>query len=128
MPHLLGDDTIERRLRRTLAKALEDGSSVPVAVGILVADVRAPRSDHGQNESPTFREQNPIDIRIVRADLLRQVRNIELDRSTAAGFEIDEQQAVTGAEDVAGMRLTVQQLVDGAASRRASATSSAESS
>jgi hypothetical protein len=39
------------------------------------------------------------------------VGDIELDGSTAARVEVDEQQAVTGAEEVAGMRFTVQQLL-----------------
>ena len=86
-----------------------------VATGIFVADVPAPGSDHRQNEPPTFREQNAIDIRIVRADLLRHVRNIKLDGSTAACFEVDEQQAITSAEEVARMRFAVQQLVGSAA-------------
>ncbi len=86
-----------------------------VAVGIFVAAVPAPGSDHHQNKPPTFREQNLIDIGIVRADLLRGVRNIELDGSTTARFEVDEEQAVTGVEEVARMRFAVQQLVHGAA-------------
>lgn len=86
---------------------------MPVALGIFVADVPTPGSDHRQDKPPTFREQNVIDIRIVRAHLLRHVRNVELDGSTAAGFEVDEQQAVTGAEEVPRMRFAVQQLVSG---------------
>ena len=60
-------------------------------------------------------EQNLIDVRIVRADLLGHVGNIELDGPTAARFEVDEQQAVLGAEEVAGMWFAVQQLLGSAA-------------
>jgi hypothetical protein len=84
---------------------------VPVPLREFIADVPAPCSDHRKHEPPTLREQNLIDARITGADLLRHVGNIELDGSTAACFEVDEQQAVTGAEEVARMRFAVQQLL-----------------
>jgi len=56
-----------------------------------------------------------IDIRIVRADLVWHVRDIELDGSTATRLEVDEQQAALGAEEIARMRFAVQQLLDSAA-------------
>ena len=86
-----------------------------VPIRELIADVPAPGSDHRKNEPPTLFEQNLIDIRIVRADLVRHVRDIELDRPTATRFEVDEEQAVLGAEEVARMRFAVQQLLGGAA-------------
>jgi hypothetical protein len=52
-----------------------------------------------------------IDVRIARADLLRHVGDIKLDGSTAARFEVDEQQAVASVEEVARVRLAVQQLL-----------------
>jgi hypothetical protein len=52
-----------------------------------------------------------IDIGVVPADLVRHVRNIEFDRPTATRFEVDEPQAVLGAEEVAWMRFAVQQLL-----------------
>src|SRR5437764_11561989 len=79
--------------------------------GEFIADVPAPGSDHRKHEPPTLREQNLIDVRIARADLLGHVGNIKLDGSAAARFEVDEQQAVTGAEEIAGMRFAVQQLL-----------------
>ena len=82
-----------------------------VPMGELIADVPAPGSDHGKNQPPTFSEQNVIDTRIVRADLLRHVRNVVLDGSAAARFEVDEQQAVTGAEEIARMWFAMQQLL-----------------
>ncbi len=81
----------------------------------FIADVPAPGSDHRKHKPSTLREQNLIDIRIARADLLWHVGNIKLDGSTAAGFEVGEQQAVTGAEEVARMRFAVQQLLGNAA-------------
>jgi hypothetical protein len=84
---------------------------VPVPIREFIVDVPAPGSDHRKHEPPTLREQNLIDVRIAPADLLWHVGNIKLDGSTAARFEVDEQQAVMGAEEVARMRLAVQQLL-----------------
>jgi hypothetical protein len=56
-----------------------------------------------------------IDIRIVGADLVWHVRNVELDGSTATRLEVDKQQAGLGAEEVARMRFAVQQLLGRAA-------------
>jgi hypothetical protein len=55
--------------------------SWPVLVPIreLIAGVPSPCSDHRKNKPPTLVEQDLIDIRIVRADLVRHVRNIEFD-------------------------------------------------
>jgi hypothetical protein len=84
---------------------------VPVPIREFIADVPAPGSDHRKHQPPTLREQNLIDVPIARADLLWHVGNIKLDGSTAARFEVNEQQAVTGAEEVARMRFAVQQLL-----------------
>jgi hypothetical protein len=84
---------------------------VPVPVREFIADIPAPGSDHRKHEPPALREQNLIDVRIARADLLWYVGNIKLDGSAAARFEVDEQRAVAGAEEVAGMRFAVQQLL-----------------
>ena len=48
---------------------------------------------------------------------------VELDWSTAARFEVHEQQALVGAQQVAGVRLAVQQLLaDTAGQDRAAQT------
>ena len=72
-----------------------------VAVREFIADVPSPGSDHRKNKPPTLLEQDLIDIWIVRADLVRHVRNIEFDWSTARRFEVDEEQAVVRAQDIA---------------------------
>ena len=82
-----------------------------VPIREFIAHVPSPGSDHRKNKPPTLLEQNLIDIRIVRADLVRHVRNIEFDWSTATRFEVDEEQTVLGAEEVAWMRFAVQQLL-----------------
>jgi hypothetical protein len=112
---LLGSESTEYGPRRSLAEQGQNVSAVLVPTREFIADVPAPGSDHRKYKPPTLREQYLIDIRIARADLLWDVGNIKLDGSTATGFEVDEQQAVTGAEQVAGMRFPVQQLLDGAA-------------
>ena len=88
---------------------------MPAAVRELIADVPAPRSHHRKDKSPALREQYLVKVRIVRAGLLRHVGNIKLDRSTTAGFEVDEQQAGTRVAEVAGMRFAVQELLGSAA-------------
>src|SRR5258707_12877710 len=108
---LLGGESTECGPRRTLAEQGQDVSAVLAPIREFIADVPAPGSDHRKHEPPTLREQKLIDVRIARADLLRQMGNIKLDGSTAARFEVDEQQAVTGAEEVARMRFAVQQLL-----------------
>ena len=52
-----------------------------------------------------------IDTRIVPADVFGRMGEVELDRSTATGFEIYEQQPVLRGEHVARVRLAVQQLI-----------------
>ena len=79
-----------------------------VAVWELIADVPAPGSDHRKNETATLLKQDRIEIRIVRDDLLRRVRNVELDGATAGGLEVDEQQAVIGTQEVARVRFAMQ--------------------
>ena len=86
-----------------------------VPIREFIEDVPAPGRDHRKHEPSTFCKQNLIDVRIARADLLGHVGNIKLDGSAAARFEVDEQQAVTGVEEVAGMWFSVQQLLGGAA-------------
>ena len=108
---LLGGESTECGPRRTLAEQGQDVWAVPVPIREFIVDVPAPGSDHRKHEPSALREQNLIDVRIARADLLWHVDNIKLDGPTASRFEVDEQQAVTGAEEIARMRFAVQQLL-----------------
>src|SRR5258708_23153341 len=108
---LRGGESTECGPRRTLAEQGQDVSAVLAPIGEFIADVPAPGSDHRKHEPPTLREQKLIDVRIARTDLLWHVGDVKLDGPTAARFEVDEQQAVTGAEEVARMRFAVQQLL-----------------
>ena len=77
----------------------------------FIADVPSPGRDHRKDKPLALFEQDLIDVRIVRADLIRHMRKIELDRATATRFEVDEQRAVLHAEEVAWMRFAVQKLL-----------------
>ena len=81
----------------------------------LVANVPSPGSDHRKNKPPTFLEQGSIDIGMERADVVRHVGNIELDRPATTRFQVDEERTVLRAQDVAGMGFPVQQLLCGTA-------------
>jgi hypothetical protein len=112
---LLSGESTENGPWRTLAEQGQDVSAVLVPTRELITDVPAPRSDHRKHKPPTLREENLIDIRIACADLLWHMGDIKLDGSTATRLEVDEQQAVTGAEEVARMRFAMQQLLGSAA-------------
>ena len=86
--------------------------SVPIRE--LIADVPAPGGDHRQNQPSTLCEQDVVEVRIVRADLVRHVRDVELDGSSAARLEVDEQQAAGVRRTLPGMRFAVQHLLVGA--------------
>jgi hypothetical protein len=81
----------------------------------FIPDVPAPRCDHRKNESAAFAEQLSITGRIAIADLFGHMGEVELDRPTATRLEVDEEQTAVSAEEVAWMRLTVQQLLRGSA-------------
>ena len=50
---------------------------------------------------------------IALADLLRDMGEVEFDRTATGSLEVDEQRAVPGVEDVPGVWLAVQQLLRG---------------
>ena len=64
----------------------------------LIMHVPAPCRDHRENEPATLLEQKLINLRIVPADLVRHMGNVEFDRAAATRLEVDEEQAVRGAE------------------------------
>jgi hypothetical protein len=76
----------------------------------LVASIPAPGSDHRQDENPALAQQLLIDPRIVFADFLGRVGEIEFDGSTTTRLEVDEQQPCLRGKDIARVRLAVQQL------------------
>lgn len=84
----------------------------PLPVRELIIGIPAPRGDHCENEPPAVVEQLLIDVRIARADHFGNMSKVELDRSSATRLEIYEDQAVTRTEQVAWVRLAVDQLLD----------------
>ena len=81
----------------------------------LVTPIAAPRRDHAENEATALVQQLLISTRIVGGDFFGHMGQIELDRPVTTRLEVDEEQPVLRREHVARMRLTVQQLLDGAA-------------
>jgi hypothetical protein len=101
----------KRGPRRTLAELVEDVSAVSAPMGELIVEVPPPGGDHPKNKPPTLIEQDLIDIRIQGPCLGRDVRNIEFDRPTATGLEVDEERATVCSEEVAWVRFAMQQLL-----------------
>jgi hypothetical protein len=101
---------VNGRPRRTRTKHGQELSAEWHSVRKLIAPVPTPCGDHRENELPTVAEQQLIDARVLLADGLGDMGEIELDRPAAARLEVDEQRSVRGAEHVAWVRLTVKQL------------------
>ena len=106
---------VERRVRWTLAQGVEEDPRGSLPIRELVARTPTPRCDHRKDEAPALTEQLSINVRIAVADLLGHMGEVESDRPTTTGFEVDEQEPVLRAEHVARMRLAVQQLLGCAA-------------
>jgi hypothetical protein len=85
--------------------------SVPTPIRKLISHIPAPSRHHREDKPTTLLEQDLVDCRIVHADFVRHVSNVELDRATAARLEVDEEQAFWAAQEVPRMRLSVQELV-----------------
>lgn len=84
----------------------------PLPVRELIIGIPAPRGDHYESEPSAVVEQLWIDVRIARADHFGSMGKVELDRSSATRLEVYEDQAVTSIEQVAWVRLAVDQLLD----------------
>ena len=77
--------------------------------------VPTPCRDHRENELAALVYQFLVSARVVIADRLGNMGEIELDWSAAARLKVDEQRAALRAEHIAWMRLAVKQLLHGAA-------------
>ncbi|HSH81694.1 MAG TPA: hypothetical protein VLA19_24470, partial [Herpetosiphonaceae bacterium] len=73
--------------------------SVPVRE--LVLSIPTPRCDHRQHQNPALAKQVLISVRIVLAHLFGRMDDVELDGSTATGFQVCEQQPVLRPEQIA---------------------------
>jgi hypothetical protein len=77
----------------------------------LVISIPTPACDHRQRQDPALAQQVLIGAWIVPAHLFRHMRDVELDRPTAASLQVCEQQPVLRPEQVARMRLAVERLL-----------------
>ena len=93
------------------------------AVGELVTSIPAPRCDHRQHEDPALAQQILIDTRIVLADVLGRMGEVEFNRAATTRLEVYEQQAVLRGDHVARVWLAMQQLLAAALADHTSQTS-----
>jgi hypothetical protein len=77
----------------------------------LVVEIPAPRGDHCQNEEAARAKQFSIGAGIALADLFGHMSEVELDRPTATRLEIYEQRSAPRVEQVARVRLSMQELL-----------------
>ena len=67
-----------------VSEQAQNRGGVPTPVRKLISHVPAPRRDHREDEPTTLLEQSLVDTRVVHADLVRHVSNVELDGAAAA--------------------------------------------
>jgi hypothetical protein len=77
----------------------------------LVISIPTPGCDHRQRQNPALAQQVVVSAWIVRAHLFRHMGDVELDRPTATGLQVSEQQPVLRPEQIARVRLAVEQLL-----------------
>src|SRR5947209_3148645 len=104
-------------VRAARVVAIERGSDLAEPLCAQLAPVRelvvaipAPRCDDREQEDPTIAKQVLIGCRVVLTDFLGRMRDVELDRSAAACLQVYKEQPSLRPEQVARMRLAVQQL------------------
>jgi hypothetical protein len=81
----------------------------------LVISIPTPGCDHRQHQNSALAEQFLISVRIALADIFGHMGQVEFDGPTAARLKVNEQQPVLRVEDVAWVRLAMQQLFGGTA-------------
>src|SRR6266540_2815604 len=77
----------------------------------VVVSIPAPRHNHREHKHPALLDQLLISARIVRAHRFGRVSDVELNRPAATRLEVYEQQPLLRPEQVAWVRLAVQQLL-----------------
>jgi hypothetical protein len=82
-----------------------------VALRELVVGIPAPRRDHCENEAAALADQFSVRFGIALSDAFRNMSEIELNRPTATRFEVDEHHPARGVEQVAWVRLAMQELL-----------------
>jgi len=79
----------------------------------LVISVPTPGCDHRQHQNPALAQQVVISVWKVCAHLFGHMGEVELDRPAATSLEVCEQQPVLRPEQIARVRLAVEQLLGG---------------
>src|SRR5689334_15804284 len=100
-------DCAERRVGRTRTQSCQELLGRLRSARQLVLRIETPGRGHGQGEGATLLQHRLVDVRVPPADLDGNVGKVELDGTSAAGFEVDEQRADLRVEDVSGVWLTV---------------------
>ncbi len=77
----------------------------------VVVAIPAPRHNHREHKHPALLDQLLISARIVRAHRFGRVSDVELNRPAATRLQIYEEQPLLRPEQVAWVRLAVQQLL-----------------
>lgn len=117
-------ETSSSKRSSAATKLVEPFDSPVPPVGELVISLPAPSRDHRPNEDAALIDHVLIGRRIVLPNsfgrqhapvLARQqaMGDVELDRPTAAGLEVDDKQPSPCPQQVAQMRLAVQELLGG---------------
>jgi hypothetical protein len=77
----------------------------------LVIAIPPPGCNHRKHEDATHANQFLIGIRIVLADFVGHMGDVKLDRPATTRLQVDEEQPLLRPEQVAWVRLAVQQLL-----------------
>ena len=81
------------------------------SVGKLVLPIPSPRCDHRTHQDAAKAKKVLVRAWVVLCHFFGGVGDVELDRPTAACLEVYKQRPLPGVQQVARMRLTVQQLI-----------------
>lgn len=95
------------------AHPVEALHSPVVPVGHLVVPAPAPGGEHRPVHSPAPVDQILVGAGVVLSHVFGRMGEVELDRPTAAGGEVDEQRPLPRVQKVPRVRLAVQQLITG---------------
>jgi hypothetical protein len=104
---------VECRPRWARAESAEKLSARPLPVREPVVAIPTPRGDHRQNEAAARANQISIGAGIALGDHFRDMSEIEFDRPSATRLEVDEERPALRLEQVARVRLSMEQLLAG---------------
>ena len=94
---------------------IQNCSTAPEPTGKLVRSVPPPGRDHRQHQTPALLQKHSVEVAVLLGHRWWNVGHVELEWTPTAGLEVDEPWSDRGVEDVAWMRLAVEELLSGAA-------------